>query len=759
MTEAHSVRSDAVDLLSLQEVASLTSGSDFWHTQGVERLGIPGVMVTDGPHGLRKQSADSSGITLRGALPATCFPTAAALASTWDPHLVRDVGSALGAETRAAGVGVLLGPGVNIKRHPLCGRNFEYFSEDPLLAGVLGQAIVEGIQSQGVGASVKHFACNNQETDRTRTSAEVDERPLREIYLRPFERIVRQARPWTLMTANNRVNGTYASQHHHLLTRILRGEWGFDGVVMSDWGSVYDRVAALAAGLDLEMPANDQADAEVLAAVERGALDEQLVRESAARLLTLAARTAGATAQGGGPPDHELHHQLARRAAGQGCVLLTNDGTLPLQLASGGRIALVGPFARTPRYQGAGSSQVTPTRLDNAFDTLADAVGPDVDVVWAAGFSTDADAGPEVQDALRADALALVESADTVLLFLGLPEGDEAEGADRTRFELPAAQEELVTALTEVHRRVVVVLANGSAVATAGWADGAAAVLESWLGGQAGGAAVCDVLLGQVNPSGRLAESIPLRLEDCPAHIGWPGEEGHVRYGEGVFVGYRYYDTFRRDVAFPFGHGLSYTTFDHADVLVEVSPDSSLVVRVTVTNTGDRAGREVVQVYARPYDSTVRRPAHELVGFGQITLEPGRSGMLAIEISAQDLAYWSVTAQAWVVPAGPIDVEVGASSRDIRCVTTAVLPGNGVNLPLTEFHTLHEWLADPTAGPAVRAAFGTGLSDPLPGPLADPDVLKLVGTTTMFKFAHFGMGIDREVLDRLLDGVRREPAS
>lgn len=750
MTDEQSVW--AVDELALPEAASMTSGADFWHTQGVARIGVPAVMITDGPHGLRKQVSDSSGITVRGNHPATCFPTAAALASTWDPELIERVGAALGAETYAARVGVLLGPGVNIKRHPLCGRNFEYFSEDPLLAGVLGAAIVRGIQSQGVGACVKHFACNNQETDRTRISADVDERPLREIYLRPFERIVRTARPWTLMTANNRVNGTYASQHRELLTDILRGEWGFDGVVVSDWGSVYDRVSALAAGLDLEMPANPDADAEVLAAVRRGELSEELVRDTAGRLVRLAAR-ASARPTATAPADHDAHHELAREAAAHGCVLLSNDGTLPLRPAAGARLAVVGPFARTPRFQGAGSSQVTPTRVDIPLDVLRDSLPPDVQVQWAPGFDADADADAATLDQLREEAVALARCSDVVLLFLGLPDGDEAEGADRTRFELPAPQLALVAALTEAHSRVVVVLANGSVVETDSWAGGAAAVLEAWLGGQAGGSGVVDVLLGRVNPSGRLAETIPLRLEDCPAHIGWPGEEGHVRYGEGVFVGYRHYNTFERPVAFPFGHGLSYTTFAYDDLRVDVRPDNRLRVVVGVTNTGDMPGREVVQVYAGHRSAPVHRPAQELLGFGSVTLRPGQRQEVEIDVEAQDLAYWSVAAQTWSIPDGPIEVQVGASSRDIRCRTTAVLPGNGVRQPLTEINTLHEWLTDPTAGPMLREVFGVGIDEPLPGPLADPEALKLLGTTTMMKFAHFGMGVDRAALDELLTRI------
>jgi beta-glucosidase len=558
--------------LTLEEKASLTSGADFWTTKPVTRLGIPAVTLTDGPHGLRKQATGGEQLDIYNAVPATCFPTAATLASSWDRDLLRQVGAALGAEARAADVAVLLGPGVNIKRSPLCGRNFEYFSEDPLLAGELAAAYVHGVQSQGVAASLKHFAANNQETDRLRVSAEIDERTLREIYLAAFERVVRQARPLTVMCAYNRINGIHASQHRELLTGILREEWGFDGLVMSDWGAVNDRVAALEAGLDLEMPgvAGHVTDTEITDVIRAGRLEEKSLDQAVARVLALLQHTRPAR-RDPVPADYEAHHALARRAAVDGAVLLANDGILPLNPAPGQLIAVIGEFARAPRYQGAGSSKVTPTRLDDALTALRAAVPGNVTVEFAPGFTLSGeDEGPAAEE-LAGHAVSLATRADTVILFLGLPDSAESEGFDRTHIDLPARQLALLDRLAAAQVRPVVVLSNGSVVATASWSYRAAAVLECWLGGQASGTAVADLLLGRVSPSGRLAETIPLRLEDTPAYLNWPGEQGQVRYGEGVFVGYRYYDTIERDVAFPFGHGLSYTTFGYSDLHVALS--------------------------------------------------------------------------------------------------------------------------------------------------------------------------------------------
>src|SRR4051812_2227530 len=451
--------------LTLEEKASLCLGSDFWHTAPVPRAGIRAITLSDGPHGLRKQPDEGDHVGISGSLPATCFPPACALGSSFDPELVRRVGAAVGEEARAQGVDVVLGPGINIKRSPLCGRNFEYLSEDPLVAGVLGAALVEGLQSQGVGASVKHFAANNQETDRLRVSADVDERALREIYLPGFERVVTEARPWTVMCAYNKLNGTYASEHHWLLTEVLRDEWGFDGLVMSDWGAVHDRVAAVAAGLDLEMPPNlGVSDAAIVAAVRGGELDEGLLDQAVARVLALVERAPGSP----GPDfDADAHHALARSIAGECAVLLKNhDALLPLEPAAGDTIAVIGEFARSPRYQGAGSSQVNPTRVDVALDELRAAVPEGVEVAFAAGFGIDA---IDRDDELAAEAVELARRARTVVVFLGLPPAAESEGFDRTHMDLPAGQTALLARLAAVHTELVVVLANGSAIRLAPW--------------------------------------------------------------------------------------------------------------------------------------------------------------------------------------------------------------------------------------------------------------------------------------------------
>ena len=731
--------------LTLAEKAALTSGSDFWHTTAVERLGIPAVMLTDGPHGLRKQAADTEQLGLADSVPATCFPTAATLASTWDPALLRRVGDALGAETRAERVAVLLGPGVNIKRSPLCGRNFEYFSEDPLLAGVLATELVRGIQGRGVGTSLKHFAANNQETDRMRVSAEVDERTLRELYLPAFERVVRGAQPWTVMCAYNRVNGVYASQHSGLLTGILREEWGYDGLVVSDWGAVDERVPALAAGLDLEMPASGgESDAEIVAAVESGALDERVLDVAVTRLLTLLQRTQAALDDPQGY-DVDAHHALAREAAAAGAVLLANDGLLPLRPAAGESVAVIGEFARTPRYQGAGSSLVQPTRLDDALSAVRGAVPAGVEVPFAAGFRLD---GAD-DEALLVQAVEAAREASVVLLFLGLPPAEETEGLDRTHLDLPPVQVRLLEAVAAVNPRVAVVLSNGAVVALP-WRDRVAAILECWLGGQAGGAAIADVVLGRVNPSGRLAETIPLRLEDTPAFPNWPGEQGRVHYGERVFVGYRHYDLVDRDVAFPFGHGLSYTSFDYSDLLVRAEADGSLTVGVTVTNSGPVAGREVVQVYLGDLEASVARPRRELAGFATVALEPGESQPVTVVVERGSLAFWSVRAHRWVVESGRFEVAVGASSRDLRLRVELDVEGDERPEPLTPDSTLAEWLAHPVAGPRLRAVLGVGPDDALPGPLGDPDVYVMLRAVPVKKVATFEMGLTRAGLAALL---------
>ena len=702
--------------LTLQEKAALTSGADFWHTKAVERAGVPAVMVADGPNGLRKQVVEGGSAELGDSLPATCFPAAAALASSWDPELVRRVGEALGREAAAEGVAVLLGPGVNIKRTPLCGRNFEYLSEDPYLAGRLGAAYVEGVQSQGVGPSLKHFAANNQETDRMRVSADVDERTLREIYLPAFEHVVKAAQPWTVMCAYNKIAGVYASEHGWLLTSVLRDEWGFEGVVVSDWGAVHDRVTSLVAGLDLQMPsAGPRPDAAVVGSVIDGRVPEALLDASVRRVLHLVSRS---RTEPGEAPDLDAHHELAREAAAAGAVLLKNDpvqGRPLLPLPDDEDVLVVGELARTPRYQGAGSAQVHPTRLDDALAGLREVLGRDVP--FAAGYTLSGDTFLDIH--LRRQAVERAREAGTVVLFLGLPPADESEGYDRERLDLPTNQVRLLTSLAEVNRRVVVVLANGSVVSLTGWRRSAPAILETWLGGQGGGHAVAEILAGRRAPEGRLAETIPHRLADTPAFGNFPGEFGHVRYGEGVLVGYRWYDARDVAVAYPFGHGLTYTTFAYDELSATVTgsgEDTTVEVSVRVTNTGQVAGAEVVQVYVRDPQASVVRPPRELKGFRKVRLAPGESETVALTLTARDLSYWHPALRRWVVEGGTFVVEVGASSRDIRDTATLDVVGEHAALPLDSMSTVAEWLAHPVGGPLLTAALsGAGL----PG-AADP---------------------------------------
>lgn len=679
--------------LTLEEKAALLDGSDFWHTQGNERLGIPAIMLTDGPHGLRKQATSAENLTLTTSVPATCFPPAVGLASSWDPALLRRVGEALGDECRAADVAVLLGPGVNMKRSPLCGRNFEYFSEDPLLAGELAAALVTGIQSRDVGASVKHFAANNQETDRMTVSAQVDERTLREIYLPAFEKVVTEARPWTVMCSYNKINGVYASENHWLLTDVLRRDWGYDGLVISDWGAVNRRDRAVAAGLDLEMPSSRGAGTQaILDAVAAGTLSETEVDQAVANVLTLVARSQEREPLEGF--DEQAHHALAREAALESAVLLKNEGgILPLDPASGGAIAVIGEFARTPRFQGAGSSRVNPTRVDSALDSLRAALAGRREVIFAPGFVIEADAADE---ALVAEAVAAASAADVAVVFLGLPPSQESEGWDREHMELPRDQRELLAAVAAVNPNVAVVLSNGAAVTVSGWQHQARAVLEGWLLGQAGGAAVADLLLGAVPPSGKLAETIPVRLEHNPAIGSFPGENGSVRYGEGLLIGYRWYDAHRLEVSYPFGHGLSYTSFGYRDFDVEVLADGAaprVRVAFTVVNTGDRAGTEIAQLYVSDPAASVYRPEQELRGFARVELDPGASQRVELELGARAFAYWHEGLADWNVEGGEFELRICASSRDIRMTATITLAGSGSVAPLTVDSTAEEFLA------------------------------------------------------------------
>lgn len=668
-----------ISQMTLEEKAGLCSGLDFWNTKGIERLGIPSVMVTDGPHGLRKQQGDADHLGLNNSVPATCFPSAAGLASSWDRDLIFRVGEALGTECQVENVAVLLGPGNNIKRSPLNGRNFEYFSEDPFLASEMAANHVKGVQSQGVGTSLKHFAANNQEHRRMSVDAVIDERTLREIYLASFEGTVKQSQPWSVMCSYNQLNGEYASESYELLTKVLREEWGFEGFVVSDWGAVNERVKALAAGLELEMPSSAGiGDAKIVAAVKSGELAMETLDLAVERILAFIFKSV----ENRNPQavfDPEKHHQLAREVARESMVLLKNEGGI-LPLAKSGRIAVIGEFAKQPRYQGGGSSHVNPSRMDDAFVELQAVAGDAASFLYAQGYELESD---DINADLLREACDTAAKADAAVLFLGLPDRYESEGYDRSHLLLPASHKALIEAVAEVQSEIIVVLSNGAPVEMP-WLHQTKAVLEGYLGGQAFGGAVADLLFGEVSPSGKLAETFPMKLSDNPSFLNFPGEGDTVEYKEGLFVGYRYYDKKEIEPLFPFGFGLSYTQFEYSRLLLDqtrIQDTDTVQVSVTVKNTGSRAGKEVVQLYVSDVESSVIRPLQELKGFGKIELQPGEERIVTFTLDKRSFAYYNVKLADWHVESGRFKISVGASSRDIRLSTelevesTVKLPG------------------------------------------------------------------------------------
>lgn len=650
---------ELIDKMTLEEKAGLTSGVDFWHTKPIPRLGIPSMLLSDGPHGLRKQEWQSDHLGMHKSVPATCFPTAASLASSWDTDMIERLGRALGLEAASEGISVLLGPGCNIKRNPLCGRNFEYFSEDPYLSGKSAAALIRGVQSNGISACVKHFAANSQELRRMSNDSVVDERTLREIYLPSFEMAVKEGGVKCVMTSYNRLNGEYTNENTHLLQDILYGEWGYDGMVVTDWGGNNDRVKALVAGDNLEMPySGGDTDRYVAQAVRDGVISEELLDERVDKILDMVFTTRKAFDYK--HYDKQEHHRLAAEFAEETAVLLKNDGILPL---AGGSVAVIGDFAKTPRYQGAGSSLVNSTRVDNALDALR------AEGVRIVGFEPGYRRGGGRSSRLCAKACELAMRAETVLLFLGLDEGGEAEGIDRSDMRLPENQLELLTVLSAVSRNIVVILSCGGAVEMP-WQQRARAVVHGFLGGQAGATAMARLLTGKANFSGKLSETIPLRYEDMPSAPYYPGREKTSEYREGLFVGYRYFDTAQKPVLYPFGYGLSYTQFKYTDL--EISGDT---VSFSVENTGKMSGAEVAQLYIAPKTNGTFRPARELKGFVRITLAPKEKKRAEITLSDRSFALWSTKHGDWVVEAGEYEILVGASSRDIRLHGTVTRKG------------------------------------------------------------------------------------
>jgi len=701
--------------MTLEEKASLCSGRDFWHLKGIERLGIPSIMVTDGPHGLRKQQGSSDHLGIFDSVPATCFPSAAGMASSWDRELIGKVGVALGEECQAEDVAVLLGPGVNIKRSPLCGRNFEYFSEDPYLSSEMAASHIQGVQSQGVGTSMKHFAVNNQEHRRMGVDAVVDERTLREIYLASFEGAVKKAQPWTVMSAYNKVNGTFASEHEYLLNDILKEEWGHEGIVVTDWGANNDRVDGLAAGQELEMPSSSGlGDRKIVEAVQNGQLSEDVLNRAVERILRIIFmsvdyKKADATY------DKDAHHRLARTVAGETMVLLKNENQL-LPLSEGQKLAVIGPFAQKPRYQGSGSSHINPTQIDVPIEEIGKLAGNAGSVTYAQGFHIDKD---DLDNALIEEAKKAAREADAAIIFAGLPDRYESEGYDRKHMRMPANQDQIIAAISEVQSNVIVILMNGSPIEMP-WIHQAKSILEAYLGGQATGGAIADILFGKVNPSGKLAETFPVKASDNPSYLFFPGEGNRVEYREGIFVGYRYYDTKEVKPLFPFGHGLSYTSFEYSDLIVdrrEMKDTDSATVQVTVQNTGRYAGKEIVQLYVRDAESTVNRPVKELKGFAKVELQPGEKKSVTFTLDKRSFAYYNTELKDWHVESGEFAIMIGRSSEAIVLSSAIHVESTvAIKTKVDKNTMIHELLSDPQRAPFVQGMLQQmqqGMGNPL----------------------------------------------
>jgi thermostable beta-glucosidase B len=691
---------DLIKQMTLEEKAGLCSGKDFWNTKAVSRLGIPSVMLSDGPHGLRKQEGKSDHLGLNESIPAVCFPAGCAIASSWDRESAAKLGITLANECQAENVSTILGPAMNIKRSPLCGRNFEYLSEDPIVSSELAAAYVQAVQSKNVVTTPKHFMANNQEFHRMTSDSIMDERTMREIYLASFENMVKQAKPWTMMGAYNKLNGTYLCENKLILTDILRDEWGFDGYIMSDWGAMNDRVDALKAGCELEMPGmTDRTDKEIIAAVQSGDLDEELLNRAVERFLTVVFKYVDNRNQEAAF-DREADHQVARELAEESSILLKNkDKILPLKTEQ--KVAFIGQYAKEPRYQGGGSSHINSFKLVSAVEA-----SKELQVTYARGYDDSLDVAVEE---LEDQAVELAKKSDVAVLFIGLPDRYESEGYDRKHMQLPANQIALLERLSQVQENLVVVLHNGSAVEMP-WIDKVKGVLEVYLGGQAVGEATVNLLYGEVNPSGRLAETFPLRLQDTPCYLHYGGENDRSVYHEGVFVGYRYYSSKEMPVLFPFGHGLSYTQFAYDNLVLsqtELTDIDKLLVSVDVTNTGHCYGREVVQVYVAAPNSKIIRPGLELRAFDKIGLEPGETKTVTVELDKRSFAYWDEESHDWLVEEGKYQIIIGRSAEEKILVADVVV--SPVKTPRKVFHlnsTIGEVLADKHAGPLFEQMMG-----------------------------------------------------
>lgn len=642
--------------LTLKEKISLLSGEDFWHLRGIERLNIPNIMVTDGPHGLRKQNESSDNIGISNSVPATCFPTASALASSWDDELIYKVGEHLAKECKVENVSVLLGPGVNIKRHPLCGRNFEYFSEDPILTGKLAANFIKGVQSKNIGTSIKHFVANNQETMRMAVDAIIDERTLRELYLKGFEIAIKEASPWTVMCSYNKVNGTFLSENKKLLNDVLKEEWKYKGLVMTDWGACNDRVKGLIAGQDLEMPGNNGLNnLSLIEAVNQGQISEELLNERVARVIDLILKSKETLNKNKDAFDKEEHHNFARKVSSESIVLLKNQNNI-LPLNKNQKIALVGEFAKKPRYQGSGSSLINPLNLTNAYDAFFEELGDNL--IYAPGYSIK---NETIDMNLEKEAIEIASKADVVLIMAGLTDIFESEGFDRLHLNIPNNHNHLINEILKVNKNVIISLANGSPILMP-WKDKVKGIIEQYLGGEASGEALADVVFGKVNPSGKLAETFPNSLEEFPSNYNFPGEPRQVIYSEGLYVGYRYYDTAKVKPLYPFGYGLSYTTFEYSNLNLEVIK-KELKVKFEIKNTGELEGKEIAQIYISLPDSKIYRPLQELKGYKKVSLKPNESKEIEINIPLTSLEVYYK--EGFKLESGMYIVKIGKSSENI----------------------------------------------------------------------------------------------
>lgn len=741
--------------MTLEEKAGLCSGADFWHTKGIERLGIPQTMVSDGPHGLRKQEGDSDHMGLNDSIKAVCFPAGCATAASFDRALLRQVGETIGNECQAEDLGVVLGPAVNIKRSPLCGRNFEYYSEDPLLASEMATAVIKGIQSKNVGTSIKHYLANNQEYRRITSSSEVDERTLREIYLAAFEGAVMKAKPWTVMCAYNQINGTYACENKTYLTDILRDEWNFDGYVMSDWGAVNERVPSLTAGLELEMPSSGgKNDSLIVEAVNNGTLDEKILDQACERILNIVYRYTENKDQSV-VWDKDADHELSWKIAQECMVLLKNESRI-LPLNETDQIAFIGKYAKEPRFQGGGSSHINCSKITSAMDV----VNTMPNITYAQGYQDNTD---DIDEQLKAEAVETAKKAKVAVLFIGLPESFETEGLDRKHMRLPLCQSDLVDAVCTVQPNTVVVLHNGSPVEMP-WVDKVKGILEAYLGGQATGQAVVNLLFGKANPCGRLPETFPIKLEDNPSYLYFKGEGGKVEYREGVFVGYRYYETKKAEVLFPFGYGLSYTEFEYSNLILDKSKMADtdvLMVSVDVKNTGTMAGKEVVQLYVSPEGGEIIRPVKELRAFEKVELIPGETKTVTFQLEKRAFAYWNTKIHDWHVDSGKYKVMIGKSVRDI-VETKKVELESTVQIPAvyTMNSTLGEIMQNPRAM-SIMGQFMAGMT--MPAGMEDSD--NGVMTAEAMQAAavessprmilNFMPDVKREDLQKLLDALNQ----